>query len=492
MAKIVNPDGTVTDTSGNFGSGLYLPEVKEQMFGAFGDIQNQTTNEQPFTYGVYQLETQTPENIANLQNVYGTGAMPVFEFVKAIQTGTKTYDPTNSEDVINLNAYQNLIADKGVPAGYPTQEELQKEVIKDTVSAVGTQIGSNIGSAFFDPTLSDLAPAEKFTEGLKSSVGFGTDTFTLSDLSDKGFEKFAGSEENLIFNPKIATKETADRLGFGDIFDQAKASGNAVELEKGVFAFKPNLKGGEVKTGGMTFADGTTTGDLTFGQTEVSNEIRGLTESQQNEYKKIAESGFESKGQEQDRGYTTKLGERFKSDKNIGAGVGAGITSFVVDLISGSDPEKAAKTAVGTGLGTYIGASIGGPIGAIVGGSVGRAVGGRVICNELYRQNLMTKTDVLIDYQYTFKHLTKQHVVGYHTWSIDVVKKMRKGKYVKFWKHVAQHRCNEIKYIMGISNKPDYLGKIYKKILESFCYVIGYFNKAKDYTTLYTGEKHGT
>ena len=35
MAKIVNPDGTVADTSGNFGSGLYLPEVKEQMFGAF-------------------------------------------------------------------------------------------------------------------------------------------------------------------------------------------------------------------------------------------------------------------------------------------------------------------------------------------------------------------------------------------------------------------------------------------------------------------------
>ena len=179
MAKIVNPDGTVTDTSGNFGSGLYLPEVKEQMFGAFGDIENQTTNEQPFTYGVYQLQTQTPENVSNLQNVYGTSAMPVFEFVKAIQTGTKTYDPTNSEDVINLNAYQNLIADKGVPTGFPTQEELQKEVLKDTISAVGTQLGGNIGSAFFDPTLSDLAPAEKFTEGLKSGAGFGIDTFTL-------------------------------------------------------------------------------------------------------------------------------------------------------------------------------------------------------------------------------------------------------------------------------------------------------------------------
>ena len=453
------------------------------LYGAFGDIDNQTTNEQPFTYGVYQLQTQTPENVSNLQNVYGTSAMPVFEFVKAIQTGTKTYDPTNSEDVINLNAYQNLIAEKGVPAGFPTQDEIQKELIKDTVSAVGTQLGGNIGSAFFDPTLSDIAPSERIMEGLKSGVGFGTKTFTLSDLSDKGFEKFAGSKENLIFNPKIATKETADRLGFGDMFDQAKASGNTVELQDGVFAFKPFTKV-KKSDAGMKIGDAFATSK----ETTDMNMIGGLDVKQQNEYKKIAESGFESKGQPEKRG----LGSGFTSDKNIGAGIGAGVTSFFVDLIGGEDPEKAAKSAVGTGLGTYIGASIGGPIGAIVGGSIGRAVGGRVICNELYRQNLMTKADVLIDYQYTFKHLTKQHVVGYHTWSIDVVKKMRKGKYVKFWKHVAQHRCNEIKYIMGISNKPDYLGKIYKKILESFCYVIGYFNKAKDYTTLYTGEKHGT
>ena len=448
------------------------------LYGAFGDI----TNEEPNTFGVYQLQTQPIPEGTDLR-FYGTEKLPTLEFVKLIQTGQKTYDPNDPSDNAFLNDYENLIKDKGVPDGFPTQEELNKQLMRDTIGAVGSTVGANIGSTMFDSTFDILPPTERFTEGLKSTVGFGTKTFNLSDLSDKGFKKFQSSKQDLIFNPKLATKATADKLGLGTIFDQAKASGNAVELQDGVFAFKPQTTITK-SDAGMQIGDAFATSK----QTTDTNMIGGLDKTQQNKYKEIADSGFKSKGQPSER----EFGSRFTSEKNIGAGIGAGVTSFVVDLISGSDPEKAAKTAVGTGFGTYLGASIGGPIGAIVGGSIGRAIGGRVICNELYRQNLMTKEDVLLDYQYTFKHLTKQHVVGYHTWSIDVVKKMRKGKYVKFWKHVAQHRCNEIKYIMGISNKPDYLGKIYKKILESFCYVIGYFNKPKDYSILYTGENNGT
>jgi hypothetical protein len=62
---------------------------------------------------------------------------------------------------------------------------------------------------------------------------------------------------------------------------------------------------------------------------------------------------------------------------------------------------------------------------------------------------------------------------------------MRKGKLVNFWKHVAGHRANEIAYIYGERDKPDYLGKIYRKILEPTCWVVGYFSKKTDWSTLY-------
>ncbi len=58
---------------------------------------------------------------------------------------------------------------------------------------------------------------------------------------------------------------------------------------------------------------------------------------------------------------------------------------------------------------------------------------------------------------------------------------LRKGKMVKFWHHIAQHRSNEIQYIMGVRKKPDYLGKLYRHIFEPICYFIGIFAKKRDY-----------
>jgi len=134
-------------------------------------------------------------------------------------------------------------------------------------------------------------------------------------------------------------------------------------------------------------------------------------------------------------------------------------------------------------LGTIGGAF--GPFGRFLGQAIGGALGGRVICNELMRQGLLTRKEVVLDYKFTRDHLTPTHVNGYHVWAVWMVKQMRKGKFVKFWKHVAGHRANEIAYIYGERNKPDYLGKIYRKILEPTCWVIGSFCKGTDWSVLY-------
>jgi hypothetical protein len=177
---------------------------------------------------------------------------------------------------------------------------------------------------------------------------------------------------------------------------------------------------------------------------------------------------------------------------NLTSAAGAGLTAGLTTFVMTGDAEKAAKTGVGTALGKAAGTAIGatfGPggaaIGGFLGGIVGGAVGGRVICNELHNQGLITKKQLINDYKFTRDYLTTKHVNGYHLWALWMVKQMRKGKYVNFWKHIVLHRANEIAYIYGESDKPDYLGKFYRKIFEPVCWTLGLFCKETDWSILY-------
>ena len=162
---------------------------------------------------------------------------------------------------------------------------------------------------------------------------------------------------------------------------------------------------------------------------------------------------------------------------------------FVGSLLSGEKPVKAAVKAGFSYAGTAIGTAVGGPIGGLIGGAVGGLIGGRVICNELARQGLMDRRQVILDYKFTQEHLTPQHVNGYHVWAVHVVKRLRKGKGVKLWKHMACHRANEIAYIYGERENPDYLGKVYRRIGEPACWLIGAFCKKTDWSVLYNAKE---
>ena len=193
-----------------------------------------------------------------------------------------------------------------------------------------------------------------------------------------------------------------------------------------------------------------------------------------------------------DTGYVAGVKDRFNTglfDKNASAAgranlygsVGAGVATIAGNLIAGKSLKESVKTGAKVGAGTFIGTTIGGPIGGLIGG----LLGGRVICNELMRQGIMTRKQVVLDYKFTEDYLTPQHVAGYHVWAVWMVRQMRKGRLVNFWKHVAGHRANEIAYIYGERDKPDYLGKVYRKILEPICWSIGFFCKKTDWTVLY-------
>ena len=173
--------------------------------------------------------------------------------------------------------------------------------------------------------------------------------------------------------------------------------------------------------------------------------------------------------------------------QNIKGAAGGAVANFGVQLLLGKDPVKAAKSAGAGAIGKALGTALfmGNPIGGFIGGALGSIIGGRVICNELHNQGLITKKQLINDYKFTRDYLTPTHVNGYHLWAVWMVKQMRKGRFVKFWKHIVLHRANEISYIYGESKKPDYLGKVYRKIFEPTCWLLGLFCKETDWSVLY-------
>lgn len=110
--------------------------------------------------------------------------------------------------------------------------------------------------------------------------------------------------------------------------------------------------------------------------------------------------------------------------------------------------------------------------------------GGRVICTELHSTGEMSTVDWVRDTRFTFKTLTKSHVKGYLFWAIPTVRHMKKYPlYRKIWKHIAQHRANDIAWRLGES-KFDLLGRIYAGIGEPTCWLIGKFVSDKQYNEL--------
>lgn len=186
-------------------------------------------------------------------------------------------------------------------------------------------------------------------------------------------------------------------------------------------------------------------------------------------------------------GSVNKLG----SFSNIGAGVGAGFASAAAVLLAGGDFKTAAKTGVGTAVGTVIGTAIAGPIGGFIGGTLGSALGGRVICTQLVKDGLLKKEDQLLDMEFTFHSLSNIHVRGYLFWARNWVKRMQRSKKItKATLKIVEWRLNEIKYQLGMRDKPDYRGKIVRLVMENFCFIIGVFLKDTEETLIYRKDVH--
>ena len=383
-----------------------------------------------FTAKTYQLQSNKPTfDLDVMQNIYGTKYMPMFQWVSQQETGSVTFDPQDdmiSEDEAN-ELRQEFQEEYGIDPA---------EVLKQEAMAVGTQLAAGAGA--------QIGRAYAQTNDLGDAVGEFFDVDNPLEL----LKNREGATSKVKFSPETANADYAD-------FKATKAGKAATFKEKQVV--KENLnKGLEV--------DGT--------KPKVDVEARPVG----------SVGGID--------GYFSGMGDRLSSfgpnataagRANLYGSAGAGLGTTAAMLIGGASLKDSAKAGAKVSLGTYVGTAIGGPIGGFIGGMLG----GRVICNELQRQGIMTRKQVVLDYRFTRDYLTPTHVNGYHIWAVWMVKQMRKGRLVNFWTHVAGHRANEIAYIYGDRDKPDYLGKVYRKILEPICWSIGFFCKKTDWSVLY-------
>ena len=410
--------------------------------------------DKPVVYGVYQLESQDAPNV-NLQDVYGTAAMPVFEWVKTIQTGERTYTPADPFDQEMMDKYNDLVEKQGQPQGFMTPEQIGKELVAGTVSQLGQAAGRQVGAAMFDPYLAGGTITDKLTAGVGATFG-DLPSQAVSSATSTAFKSIDKLAKGNVIVPELANRSVAEATGNLDLYNALKDKGSIVgEGKNAVRSFSATdvetAKNSELYSSNLTAETITANSATPTYMQKVGGRLYGTPEAAQ----------------------------------NWGSAATAGFVNFGVQLAMGEDPVKAVKSAGASAIGTALGNALLPGIGGVVGGVLGGIVGGRVICNELMRQGIMTREQVVLDYKFTRDYLSPQHVNGYHCWAVWMVKQMRQGKFVKFWKHVAGHRANEIAYIYGKRDKPDYLGKVYRRMLEPTCWVIGSFKQSTDWSILY-------
>lgn len=173
MAITIGPDGEL-----QLGSTLGLPPAMTTPVGALADIPlsaprvdfTPVKNEEEGTLTIPTIELQTRDTglgLGELQKVYGTKYMPMFQFVAAQQTGTYTFDPNeNALDQEKIDELrQEFEAEHGLSAdaAFTQQQELLR-ASQELAGATGGRVGATIGAA-----LTGGAPIEQAVgEGFKS------------------------------------------------------------------------------------------------------------------------------------------------------------------------------------------------------------------------------------------------------------------------------------------------------------------------------------
>ena len=157
MAVVVGADGQLINTSniGGVGAGL-VPNLAPNI-GALANVSGSTlpdpmTNEDgTITLPTFELKSRgTGLELGELQNLYGTKYMPMFQFIEKQQTGTYTYDPADdnmmSQDQIDAIKAE-FEAEHGMSANMALLQAKAERVGQQTLGATAAQVAGKAAQA---------------------------------------------------------------------------------------------------------------------------------------------------------------------------------------------------------------------------------------------------------------------------------------------------------------------------------------------------------
>jgi hypothetical protein len=443
----------------------------------------------PYTVPVYQQRATNPLDAYDpsfkLQDVYGTGALPYLDWVEMVKTGERTITPEDPIDQRYIDRYNMEAQQTGAQSFGDMMKGLAPSIAGYTAGAAydvftDPYLEGSFGDKVLRTGASLLPEQVPFTdvqlrEPLPQSV-MDASVARGQRLNRVGPTDISQIPQGKEYFPGLGTKAEATTLGKINLYNKLNEP-DYLDFPDVTEPYKQNPSQGTlVGIGRDRLGRPVQTADtsLVYDPADVAQAEASL--------------GLESSIEPVEAASTalSGIGDYFTDPGNYMRGVVGGVAGFGTALLTGQDPAVAARAAVGGTIGGIAG-GVFGPIGSMIGAAFGASLTRkRVICNELVRQGLMSREHMMLDYKFTKEHLTPQHVRGYHFWAVPVVRKMREGKSVGFWRHIATHRANEIAHIYGKRDKPDYLGKVYRRIFEPACWIVGAICKQKDWQSLYS------
>ena len=284
---------------------MSINPYSQSNYGALSTVEQ---DDGSFTYPIYGVQSNTYTGGQSLQDVYGTAAMPMFQWVERIQTGQGSFNPDDPADNEMLKKYEEFL--KNNPQAQmemPSTAEIIGGIVNPFAMSIGAEVGRSYMESQLNPDIISQPISESISQGLQTGLG-----------------------------KNLSTKDTLDKTG------------------------KVIKEGYEPITG------------------KIGPDIAPAT-------------GFDL------------ISGTDAAKVNWASNAGAGAFSLGVNLIAGKDPVKAVKAAGATTIlgvaGTALGSMFGlGPLGGWAGRLLGNEFGGRVICNELMRQGIMTRKQVILSW----------------------------------------------------------------------------------------------
>jgi hypothetical protein len=170
MPVVVGPDGNIVNTSNIIGSNL-IPNLAPNI-GALANvggamIDAPVTNEDgTITLPTIELKSRDPGlALGEMQNLYGTKYMPMFQFIEAQQTGTMTYDP--ADELMSPEQIDQLRQEFSQEFGMSADQALLQAQAERMGQKLGGATAAGAGAAFG----SALAGNAGVEDALKAGFG---------------------------------------------------------------------------------------------------------------------------------------------------------------------------------------------------------------------------------------------------------------------------------------------------------------------------------